>query len=471
MDCNDLVAQYDPSTVPKTNLEKWLQYLRYVESPNSYIVMAFYSAIGSALQRRVFKYHGDVKCYPNDFYVLVGRASIGKGRVIRPYKALFHGFTYDRECFAYDEYGKETRPSKFKDMASEVESDENQILLREAKAMLEDSRSNTLIDDLLFPSPADSSSLRALTNYLANSTRSIRYFEPSPSGEPRKMAYLHSSAMLILEEIVSLFKDRKETKDIVDFLVQTWDAGRYRHATMGYGIDNIENCCISMLAGTTPDTMEELFTQRLLREGLSSRTIFVYEEELRFKRYPDNSDLMEMQRTALRDLRIHIKHLSHVFGRVVFSPEAEAYLKQWYEVEDTPNSRANRNNKLEGYYGRKLAHIIKLSLAIHFSEKLDRFVTLSEVKLAMELLNSIEVNMHKALKLSGRNDAFSVHKKIYDCIKKHGPIASTSILLEFMEDLKSIQELDEILNTMIKVGSIEKVGNKYKVTQKGQLVA
>lgn len=459
--CSDLVNAYDIKTPPQTNLQCWLNYCRYVESPNSFIVFSFLTAVGAALQRRVWKDHNTVRLYPNIFTVLVGEASTGKGRVIKPLKGILKSYKNDNSIIALDAEGNQQSLAgivpKVYDPSEEFDRSEEKAATMDAVA-----DKAVLADDLLFPIPADSSSLRAVSSYLSQSGRTIYYTTTDSAGKIKKSAYLHSSAFFVLEEIVSLFKDKHETKDMVDFLVQTWDAGDYRHATYGHGIDNILNCCVSMLAGTTPDSMEDLFGSRLLKEGLSSRTLFVFEEDKRFRHFCTEDTLLPEQIAAYKRLKIWFRKLASVYGPVKFTPESIEYLRVWYE-ENFETSKINQNSKLSYYYGRKDMHIMKLAMAIHFSEKLDRTVTLDDVKLAHSLLDSIEPNMHLALRITGRNDAAPVIRKLTAYIGKHGPINANLLWMEFCEDVKSMMELKEMLSALKEVG-------KITTNEKGQYI-
>ena len=452
MTCNDLVSAYNVNTVPRNNLECWLNYCRYVESPNSFIVFSLLTAIGAALQRRVWKDHNTVRLYPNIFTILVGDASTGKGRVIKPLKGILKSFKNDNMLVALDVAGL---PQVLSGLSPKTYDPSDEFDRSAEKEATMDALADkaTLSDDLLYPIPADSSSLRAVTSYMSQSGRNIFYAAKDKEGKMRKNVYLHSSAFFVLEEIVSLFKDKNETKDMVDFLVQTWDAGDYRHATYGYGIDNILNCCVSLLAGTTPDSMEDLFSSRLLKEGLSSRTLFVYEDEKRFRHFCTEATLLPEQIESYKKLKVWFRKLASVYGSVTFSPESIEYLRTWYE-ENFDENKINGNSKLSHYYGRKDMHIMKVAMAVHFMDRLDRVVTLEDVKLAHALLDSIEPNMHLALRVAGRNDAANVTRKLVGYISKHGPVNTNMLWLEFCEDIKSMGELKEILLALKEVGKI-----------------
>jgi hypothetical protein len=379
------------------------------------------------------------------FITLVGPASLGKGMVIGPVKSLLKDHEYHE---VYDTGTFKTFDPKIEEVESNTKND----------------NPNSFEDSALFPTPAESSSLRALTHYMSVNSRCCYYID---SVTKKKRCYLQAACFLILEELVSLLKSGKETVNMVDYLVQVWDAGDYKHMTFGYGIDPIKNSCVCILAGTTPDSMERLFTENLLREGVSARTLFIYEEEKRFLRWPMGG-IKPSQTLALRQLRNHMWNLSRLCGEVKFTPEAEAHMKDWYEktsIED----RANYNVKLDPYYGRKKVHLMKLACAIHFTDSLELLINDIDVQLAMDLIKALEVNMHKALRSKVRNELATESRKVLTYLKTAGPTSIIKLWMDFYESFKNMDELKQTIAGLKTMEKIEEVaGNPMKYKLKGK---
>lgn len=443
---NDLVNSYDAKIAPVNNFQRWLHYTKAVESPNSYIVFGLISAVSAALQRRVWIPHGIVRCYPNTFITLVGKASLGKGMAIGPVKALIEDFKYTS---TYE-------TNVFKEVSSKDE--EEKVPVSSVDGGFE--------DDALILLPAESSSLRSLTHYLSKNPR-FCYYVDSTTKPPRKRPYMHSSCFLLLAELVSLLKSGHETINMVNFLVDAWDSrDKYKHATFGYGTDDIRNLCVTILAGTTPDSMEGLFTEDLLREGIASRSIFVYEEEPRFRKWPDGG-LSASQLEALKSLRGHIYNITRLMGEVRFSLEAEELIKNWYEKE-LAEDRVNFNIKLDPYYGRKKVHLMKLAMAVHFIDSLSMEISKDELIIAMDLLKSIEINMHRALRSKNRNELSGPAYKVLSYLKQKGIVSLNQLFGDFFETFKSREELQQTVNNLKLIGKVEEIpGSPVKFKRKG----
>src|SRR5678816_4784743 len=77
------------------------------------------------------------------------------------------------------------------------------------------------------------------------------------------------------------------------------------------------------------------------------------------------------------------------------------YLESWWKKEGSHYS--NRSPKLEGYYARKKVHVMKIAMAEHFSESLDKTIPLERFVDAIEILKEEECRMHLAIVLTGPN--------------------------------------------------------------------
>jgi hypothetical protein len=436
---------------PTTNFDKWMYYMKDIGSPESFKVFGYYTMIAAALQRRVWYECGPQQCFPNMFTVLCGPPGVGKGQVI----------TQINKFLKYNKFRKANEQPEITKATSVGDAiDASYAYLNAGKQDAE--------DELLFPVPADSSSLRSLTNEVAKGIRTINLIERNKAlgllNAPN--VYSHCSSAFILEEFSSLVKSQQETKDLVRFLIVAWDCGDYRHSTYNNGTDVIRKVCISLLAGTTPDFMQETFDSRLMAEGFTARTLFIYEIANRSYTWLRKS-LDEKQVIYFNDIAAHLLKLSKVYGPIAFDKEADEMLSSWYEVGQHEN-RLNTNHRLDYYYARKDMHIRKLAAAIHFSEKTDNVITLAEVERAMALLESAEHKMHLALNAKGKNALAGTAKLVLSELRRFGAKSELQLLETFMEEVREL-ELREILRTLLLTKQIT-FGNGMFIYAKPQII-
>lgn len=445
-----------------TNLERWNLYMKDIVSPQAYIDWGFYYMIAAALRRQVWLGHLNSPIFANIYVMLVGDAAVGKGRVIQQVAPLLRTHPYvpriNREQITEPENRKfEISPEDLEEMAKAYgQLNENQQERLKHKEPVP-----------LIPVGADATSWEALVRELARSTRPAPYRKFDPKTEKEVIVrYAHCSLCFCLEEASSLF--RRDAEKVVRFLLNTYDCGDYRYDTITRDKDVIKNCCVSLLAGATPDFMQEVFTDKLLSEGFASRCMFIYEYSNRFNRLLIDEYSNE-QLEAKEHIKHHIKNIANLTGEARLTPDALAFMKDWWE-NHTDECRVNRSTKLIPYYGRKNLHALKLAMCIHFADKLDMTITLDECKKALEFLDEAERKMHFAVTLDNKNPLASTARNVARFVASNGPQSFDELLVEFygecpMEDLKEV--LSFLQKTgQIKVSSSDGKKIKYELVRK-----
>ena len=176
--------------------------------------------------------------------------------------------------------------------------------------------------------------------------------------------------------------------------------------------------------------------------GWSSRCIFVWAEEERFKTFYIR-DFTDEQKQAYIDILEHLKKLSRVFGRINYSPEVLEYLTDYFTSNHTYR---NPEPNLEPYYKRKNIHVPKLALAAHFADIeiewkdgkpfYDDTLKLKHVKIAVDLLERLEHNMHLALCVGKKNPAAELSDKILDYMRhSHESAEEKTLLIRFWNEM------------------------------------
>lgn len=431
-----------------TNYQKWLSYTETLSSPDNYIQWAWLFLISAALQRRVWVGPDHLRRYPNMYVILVGEPGLGKSIVIKPvtnilkYHKLADPATVklDGKLDPKDkEIMKESLLNDYK-MAQDVAEG------KEVKGKLRDK-------PLLFPSGPDDTTYEALAETMAQSIRRINYEKWDDEAKANIVGiYTHSSMFFSLEELSSLIK--QHTENTVKFLMVTYDCGDYTKKTKTSGIDRIRACCLSILGGTTPGYMQETFDDKLLNEGLSSRTFFIYAEKNR-RKYFFPPDLTEEQNNYYNDILLHVKKLSTLYGRVNISEDTCKFMQEWADKSDS--IRVNMSPRLNSYYARKDNHLAKVAMALHFSESLDMTIPTERFAEAMELLEREEKNMHMALGVDNSNPLAVPMKKIQNFIyKSENGVTKKQIIMEYWSACPGgTEDIEKILSYLEELRKIK----------------
>lgn len=445
-----------------TLYEDWLNYVRDIGSPLSFIQSSFYFMIATALARRVYFQGTEWPIWANQYVNFVAGPGVGKGMILRPLNSILRYHKLNPHKTGIDQYSAVS--SGDKNELTKHLSDEEMKTLQEAAdqataANAEFEKAKTQEEPLLFPIAPDSTTFEDLTRIMARATRRITVpKEKYCSLVPPNGIYTHNSLIICLEELSSLFK--KKSDKIIDFLTRCYDGELYTNSTKTQGVDVIKKPCLNMIVGTQPNFLMDSYNEKLLNEGYSSRVWFIYEEKERFTRFfipePDEEQLAGKYR-----ILAHLKRLSGLFGEVKITDEAFAFMKHFFE-EVQPKERINNNAKLEHYYKRKKVHCIKLAMAVHFSKSLDFLLTLEDCKEALAILESLEPRMHLALQSGGKTIQNQAQRKIVKYLDSVFPEARNiyELWLDPLEGDMTEAQLSELLKYLVANGILEYQGGQ-----------
>lgn len=432
-----------------TNFSRWLSYTEGLPSPQNFCEWTWRFIIAAALQRRV-SFNGDPKsghmvCYPNTYTVLVGPAGVGKGVVINPAIELLKYWKkkdLNMADSSTDEVEKKVLSSI--DEANSKDADESTIKMRSGQEKIE---------PVLFPYAPDATTYEALVEGMGQSFRRKNILEEI-NGERKLGIYGHCSMYFALPELGSLL--RKRTDDTVNFLLGLYDNPTdYEYKTKTKGQDRVRRGCLSILAGTTPEFMETIFDQRLIDQGFSSRTFFVFASKNR-KHVFSPAQLTFEQKEHKTVLLNHIKKLASLYGEVKVSQETRDWLQNWWVSENEGEKKSNQSPKLNPYRARKNIHVIKVAMQIHFSESIEMEIPLDRFQEAAEVLFQEEKNMHMALTFHGDNPLGPVTDAVLLYIQSKKEVDLVDLTLTHWSALpKGKLSMDEVLEFLLGQGKIK----------------
>ncbi len=368
-------------------IQDWRLYCKEFKSPMSFIDMSFYSLIAAALQRRVWLTSTETPIFGNMFIILVGPPATGKGLVTTPYRDILDELLLFKEP-------KHAEATKGDNYESATEEDLLAIAkqLKEEIADLKNEEPSTPKEPpKLIPLAANSTTLAAL---LKENAKAVGSMKVAPCPLAPTGLYLHNSLTFHLDELEHLLK--KDSEQLVQYLIQGWDCKKFVNGTKHNGTDIIRAPCLNMLAGTNFGFLEECHKYRLITGGLSSRMLFVTETKPRFPKFAI-PQATEEQLEAKERIKKRVEYLAKTFfGQANWTLEAWDFLTDYFE-NNPESKRVNRNHSLDYYYDRKNLHVQKLALAIHFADYDEMTLGIEDAKEALQVLESLERKMHLAL--------------------------------------------------------------------------
>jgi len=400
-----------------TNLEKWRFYLDDLESPDVFINWTLPWAVSSALQRRV--YYGSLKApiFPNIYVVFVADPGIGKS------------------------------------IAARIAGSHILKTFYTTKKEVLDPQTGAPMQIPAISFSADCTTYESLIQQLGMAIRGYEQTRTTENGLRIKVPASHNSMCLLLsEELTTLFRTNMD--DISGALNQWWDAQDFHYKIKHGPEDNIKNVCVSLLGCTTPDNVAKLMKLGVLDQGLTARAIFIYGDIQRKRTHRYN--FTEEQVARFEEVRSHIKHLLTLEGEIDFTPEADAWFKDYYESGKLQGEICNKDRRLQHYSGRIKVHVVKLAIALHFMENhtMGKAITLATVQQAVAMLRAVEPLMHKALASNAKNELFDSAMKMMEYLRSNNSKASKIQLRLRFGDVLNMKQFDECLDYLKMTGQV-----------------
>lgn len=248
--------------------------------------------------------------------------------------------------------------------------------------------------------------------------------------------------------------------DMVVFLTDIFDApDEWTHKTKGGGTNKIKMPYLNLIAGTTPDWLARAMPLDTIGIGLTSRIVFVYADKPRMANpFPDLSN----EQVTLRGLLVEdLQDISTMQGEFIFEPEAKQAYADWYrgrlEEDYTDDPR------LVGYYSRKDVHLLKLCMIVSAARSNDTIITLEDYETAHNMLKQVEERMPRVFAHVGRNPLNLEYEHVMSMLVGNPEGMTRGSIIDALKYNARKEEIDEVLDTLVQVGSIAFRGGKYYI--------
>lgn len=258
----------------------------------------------------------------------------------------------------------------------------------------------------------------------------------------------HQSLTAFSSELGSLLGSK--SIEMTDFLVDIYDCDPgWDKQTIARDLEKIEYPWFNLLAATTPQWLGDNLSKTAVEGGFVSRSIFVYEDTRLLVAFPELTQYQrELHAKLIHDLAI----ISKIKGRMVFSPEAKAFYRDWYE-DPTRLTTGFQDYRISGYYERKHIHVLKVAMALSLAASDSLILERPSVEAAILLLNSIEQGMRRAFSSVGGNQHATVIERIKESIIQMQKVPYKKLLGSFIADVDK-ERFDDLLESLVLMGDI-----------------
>lgn len=258
----------------------------------------------------------------------------------------------------------------------------------------------------------------------------------------------------------------KSGPSMYSFLTNMYDGKKkLMSSTVGRPADYVEKPCLNMLAATTPEWISQNMGGDVIGGGFASRVIFVYEDDIEDSRRrlsyrkileQIGPQLVEYKQALVADLQ----HINTLEGEFTFTEEAEQFIEEWY----LKNIKTGRDKpKLSGYYERRPAHVLKVSMLVHVAYSDELVINKTDLEVAISIVTGIEKNLPRVFASVGKNPYAADADTILEYIVEKGRVtraeirqtfrsnASPTMLEELVDGLLAaefiiLQQIDEVVD-------------------------
>ena len=252
------------------------------------------------------------------------------------------------------------------------------------------------------------------------------------------------------------------SRGVTSLLNDLYDSpnGDWVYHTKGGGRQALSNPTLGMLAATTQSEIGEIIPDAAVGGGFTSRIVFVYQDKPSqihlFNPETTSGQEIEETQTELEIRRNLVYDLNSIkteaLGPVKFTKEAKQVSLDWYSEE----LGRIRDEKLDGYFGRKHDIMFKVATLLSVSETSDLYIKDTHIKESLGLLEENERNLGSIIDSVSSTKVGSIIEKVHAVIKRRGRM-SHSDLLQKCWRLANSQEMAIIIKTLLESGEINEV--------------
>lgn len=263
------------------------------------------------------------------------------------------------------------------------------------------------------------------------------------------------SLLIHADELSNLFGKASYITDLLSFLTAAYTSkAKLDFLTRSRSLTSVRNPCIGLLAGTTPDSMSEIFPSLTLVSGLIGRILLIVGERGERVSKPK-------LKKSLRSVLIHdLIRISKLYGEMTVTKETEAAFDSWYNAFPKDVSA-----ELSTFYERKHDHVWKMAIIMSISESDEMIITHDHFLSAIQAVELVESRMGEVLTYIGATSQSSVADFVFSFIKaKHPEPLSHSILLrKSYRRLQGLNEFKDIIDALVEQNRIVQAASRHGI--------
>lgn len=276
-----------------------------------------------------------------------------------------------------------------------------------------------------------------------------------PDNQPQKPTLIKA------DELATFLTRDGQGEKLIDVLTKLFDCPEsFSYDTITHGQKIIREPYVTVLAGTTPETLEKVLPDTAVGGGFASRILFVYQADTEKPRKdfqsPDEAHVF--LQTELTRLASHISLTS---GHASLDPEAREYYDDWYERIEQPE-----DGRIDGFVARKHDHVLRVAMILCAARMSNSLVIdIHDIDSAIKAVETVERFLPNALSGVGSTPAIkSVQDKVMRYVAAHGRINKADVLKKCYGMVET-RQFNLIVDTLIQSGMLRLDGSCLMLTK------
>jgi len=279
------------------------------------------------------------------------------------------------------------------------------------------------------------------------------------SADPNGVIKPDGSILLHADELAYLFGKASYITDLITFLTAAYTSkASLDFLTRNKGLAKVRNPCPTILAGTTPEQMGEIFPSIVLSSGFFARILLVWGSEVKRVAKPQIDKTME-------DALVHdLGCIAQMCGEMKMLPDTDDYFNKWYDAMTPPDKP-----EMISFFQRRHDHVLKAAMAISASESSEMIITMNHLSAAIAAIEYVEERIPEAMKNIGATVASAIGDHIVNIIKLFdpNPVKHSVVMRRVYRRLTyGAQEFQQIIDTLKQAERIVESADGKGVTYK-----
>jgi hypothetical protein len=267
----------------------------------------------------------------------------------------------------------------------------------------------------------------------------------SLGGLSPELSVIGSATGIAMPDELYTMINRDSFKDgMIPVLNSLYDCEDFPYETIGHGVINVRQPCLSILGGSTSEWIREAIPAAAIGGGFTSRVIFVYQgRNLKRVAWPVlTEENRERRRSIINDL-CAVAEMRGPFG---IEPAAKEAFEKTY-VDFCDHSSLLDDSYLHGYCNRRGHILLKTAMAVSASRSSDRLITAFDLRVALNMLSLIEESMPTVLRSITTKEVGDIVEQIISYISRHKVVIRSDLVARFRNQITA-DELSTMIRTL-----------------------